>query len=84
MKQIEEVQIWSNGEVKNASILNASIVQDNLETSCSFYYQLLEMESGKVLASGNVTLSGQDYLDWDGGNEGAYTFIANQLNLTIK
>ena len=92
MKQIEAVTIWSNGENKNANFLNSIIVQDNLESSCSFYYQLCEgvketeddnLVAGSVLSQGNLNLSGEEYLAWDGSNEEAYLYIASKLNLTI-
>ena len=92
MKQIENVTIWKNGEMKTASILNAYIVNDNLETSCSFYYQLCEggqgteempLIIGNSLAEGNVQMGGEDYLAWDGSNNYAYAYIAGQLNLTL-
>lgn len=87
MKQIAPVSVWNNGQEKTASILIASIVSDNLESSCSFYYQLCEEGEegavGEVLAQGNVALSGEDYLAWDGSNEAAYAYVAGELNLTI-
>jgi len=92
MKQIESVNIWKNGESQEATILNAYIINDNLATSCTFYYQLCSsgeateetpLVIGQTLADGNVTMSGDDYLAWDGNNDYAYTFIANKLNLTI-
>jgi hypothetical protein len=92
MKQIENVAIWKNGEQKTASILNAYIVNDNLETSCSFYYQLCEggqgteempLVMGNSLAEGNVQMAGEDYLGWDGSNNSAYAYIAAELNLTL-
>jgi len=92
MKQIESVNIWKNGESQEATILNAYIINDNLATSCTFYYQLCSsgeateetpLVIGQTLADGNVTMNGDDYLAWDGNNDYAYTFIANKLNLTI-
>lgn len=92
MKQIEPLQIWKNGESKTASILNAYIINDNLETSCSFYYQLCEggqgteempLIQGNTLADGNVTMGGETYLAWSGDNNDAFTYIAEQLNLTL-
>ena len=92
MRQIEPLQIWKNGESKTANILNAYIINDNLETSCSFYYQLCEggqgteempLIQGNTLADGNVTMSGETYLAWDGSNDFAFTYIAEQLNLTL-
>ena len=92
MKPIEPVTIWKNGESQEANLLNAYIINDNLSTACSFYYQLcasgegteaLPLVIGQTLAEGNVQMSGQDYLDWDNSNEAAYVYIAEKLNLTI-
>lgn len=92
MKQIEPLQIWKNGESKQANILNAYIINDNLETSCSFYYQLCEggqgteempLIQGNTLADGNITMDGEYYLAWSGDNNDAFTYIADELNLTL-
>jgi len=93
MKQIEAVNIWKNGESQKANILVASIEYDNLQTSCSFFYQLrssvegteeMPLIIGQELTSGSISLSGDEYLEWDGSNDYAYDYIANKLNLTIK
>lgn len=92
MKSIEPIQIWKNGESQEANLLNAVIINDNLATSCTFYYQLcssgegteaLPLIIGQTLADGNVTMSGDDYLNWDDSNDQAYSYIAEKLNLTI-
>jgi len=92
MKKIQPVTIWKNGESQEANLLNAYIINDNLESSCSFYYQLLSsgegteaypLVIGQTLAEGNVQMSGDDYLDWDNSNETAYVYIAEKLNLTL-
>jgi len=88
MKTIEAITIWKNGQSQEANLLNAYIINDNLESSCTFYYQLCSSGEqpdtiGQSLADGNVSMSGQDYLDWDGDNNYAYTYIAQQLNLTL-
>jgi hypothetical protein len=88
MKPIKPITIWKNGESQEATLLIAYIVNDNLESSCSFYYKLCSSgeqpdTSGQSLADGNVTMSGQDYLDWDNSNDAAYTYIAEKLNLVI-
>ena len=92
MKQIQPVQIWKNGVSKSASVLSAIIINDDLASSATFYYQLIEGDSqdaegnvisGQSLADGNVSMSGQDYIDWDNSNDGAYAYIASQLNLVI-
>lgn len=92
MKQIESVIIWKNGESQEANLLNAYIINDNLSTYCTFYYQLcssgegteaMPLVIGQTLAEGNVTMSGEDYLNWDDSNDAAYAYIAEKLNLTI-
>ena len=92
MKQIESVIIWKNGESQEANLLNAVIINDNLATSCTFYYQLcssgegteaMPLVIGQTLADGNVTMSGEDYINWDDSNDAAYAYIAEKLNLTI-
>ena len=92
MKSIQTVTIWKNGESQEANLLNAYIINDNLESSCAFYYSLnasgegteaMPLIIGQTLADGNITMSGQDYLDWDNSNEAAYVYIAKKLNLTL-
>jgi hypothetical protein len=88
MKQIETIQIWKNGQSQAANILNAYIINDNLATSCSFYYQLCSSGEqpdsiGQTLADGNVTMDGENYLLWNGDNNDAYSYIAAELNLTL-
>jgi hypothetical protein len=92
MKKIQPVTIWKNGESQEANLLNAYIINDNLESSCSFYYSLnasgegteeMPLVVGAILADGNLTMSGEDYLAWDGDNNYAFTYIAEKLNLII-
>ena len=92
MKKIEGVTIWKNGESQEANLLNAYIINDNLATSCSFYYSLcssgegteaMPLVIGQTLAEGNITMDGDDYLAWDGDNNYAFTYIAKKLNLTL-
>ena len=92
MKSIEPVTIWKNGQSQEANLLNAYIINDNLQSSCSFYYSLcasgegteaLPLVIGQTLAEGNVTMDGENYLAWDGDNDYAFTYIAEKLNLTL-
>ncbi len=92
MKSIEPITAWKNGEQLEANLLNAYIINDNLESSCSFYYSLntsgdgteaMPLVLGQVVAEGNITMSGEDYLAWDNSNEQAYEYIAEKLNLTL-
>lgn len=92
MKSIQPVTIWKNGESQEANLLNAYIINDNLQSSCSFYYSLCSsgegteaypLVIGQTLAEGNVTMGGDDYLAWDGDNDYAFSYIAEKLNLTL-
>ena len=99
MKQISPLKIWKNGQQLTASVLDAVIINDNLSTSCTFYWMLKEANSvvensdpelngsqtivGQILAEGNATLSGEDYDNWDGSNDYAFEFIAGQINVSI-
>jgi hypothetical protein len=84
MKQISPVSIWKNGQSLTASILDAIIINDNLSSSCTFYWMLKEEgEAGQTLADGNATMSGEDYDNWDGSNDYAFEYIAEQINVTI-
>jgi hypothetical protein len=97
MANIQPVQIWVSGEVKTAEVFTLRSINDDLETSATFYYELKEADSvdpdgnpvsGSVLANGNQNMSGQDYTDWGNQsgtniNQWAYNWAATQLNLTI-
>ena len=96
-KTIQPVSSWQNGEEKEATQFVLSSSYDNLSTSATFQYQLNEIISTptppspmyamyNTLVNGSLTISGQDYLDWDAAsdaNEWAYTWAAGKLNLTI-
>jgi len=96
-KTIQPVSSWQNGEEKQATQFVLSSSYDNLSTSANFQYQLNEITSVptppptplpmyNTLVNGSLTISGQDYLDWDAAenaNEWAYTWAAGKLNLTI-
>jgi hypothetical protein len=81
MKIINPVNIWQNGENLEATLLNASNVQDNLDTSATFQYSLLDSNQN-ALSQGSLTMGGQDYQDYS-TNTYAWDWIATQLNLTI-
>jgi hypothetical protein len=92
MKKIQPIQAWKNGESQEANLLNAYIINDNLQSSCSFYYSLcasgegteaMPLVVGQTLAEGNLTMDGENYLAWDGDNNYAFSYIAEKLNLTL-
>jgi hypothetical protein len=92
MVNIQPVSIWKDGADKQAAVLSARIINDDMSSSAVFYYELKEADSvdaegntiaGQSLRDGNVAMSGQDYQDWDDSNAAAYQFIADALNLVI-
>lgn len=86
MKTIQDVQIWDNGQVKVAKVLNAFAVNVSLNQNATFYYELLPIdESGNVggrIAYGNVFMPTEEYVQWD-QDEFAWDFVASALNLVI-
>ena len=85
MKPIQPVNVWYNGQLVSATIFMLYIIYDNLETSAQFYWQLQTADSIGV-AQGNLTMDGQDYIDWDTAqdiNAYAWNWAADQLNLTL-
>ena len=95
-KQIEPVTIWVKGESKVAEYLQVTGINDNYESSATNYWALSTkvvdaegVESqGEQVAQGNLTISGQDYINWGDQpamsiNEWIYNWSADKLNLVI-
>ena len=89
-KTIEPISSWQSGEERQATVFVLTSAYDNLSTVANFQYQLSEIlteyNALNALVNGGLTMSGQDYLDWDAAvdaNEWAYTWAATQLKLTI-
>lgn len=90
MKQIQPVMVWSNGQEVEANGLNAYVVSDNLLNQAVFYYGVGNivynlypaLPSVNVLSSGQLTMTGQAYIDYQ-TNQYAWDWVASQLNLTI-
>ena len=92
MKAIQPVNIWSGGQSLQANNLDMYVINDNLSSSATFYYQLLKVETiddnmtTQQLAQGNLTMSGTDYDNWNTVpdiNDAAFVWAAGQLNLTL-
>lgn len=81
MKQIQPLAIWGQGSTKDAVILNAYVVNLQLNKSATFFYALLSAEK-ETLAQGNLTMDGDAYLQWS-EDDNAWDWVASQLNLTI-
>lgn len=90
MKTIQSVNVWQNGQVKSATKFNMNSIFDDLESSATFYYELLAVnvdadgnESTEQVAQGNLSMVGAEYQAWDNSNDSAYTWGAGKLSLTI-
>ena len=86
MKTIENVSIWDNGTVQQASILNTYATNVTLNTSAVFQYSLFtESVDGNLAAQvtqGYLTMTGDAYTQWQTDNY-AWDWVAQQLNLVI-
>lgn len=93
MAQIQPVQVWFQGEQRQATIFNLISNYDNLSDSATFQYQLIqiitispEQQNSNVLIIGHLSISGADYAQWDAeidANAWIYQWAAGQLNLTL-
>ena len=85
MVQIQPVQIWVNGEVKNAEYFALNCINDNLKDNALFYFELLTTDLIAATA-GNINLVGIDYENYNtstDSNTFAYDCCTAKLNLTI-
>ena len=96
MKQIEPVQIWTNGILKTAEFLQVTGINDNYESSATNYFALFTKvtdaegveSAGEQVAQGNLTISGADYIEWGDVpamsiNAWIYDWTAEQINVVI-
>ena len=81
MKTIQPVQSWANGQVVEATILDAYAIQDNLTSSATFWYGIFDNAMEQV-SQGNLVMTGSDYTAYQ-TNEFAWEWVASTLKLTI-
>lgn len=82
MKQIQPIIIWVNGVDQTAIYFLLHINYDNLQDTAVFYYCLKD-QSEAIVTQGNITMTGADYLAWNGSNDYAWNWAAKTLNLVI-
>jgi hypothetical protein len=97
-KKMQPVSSWQNGEEKEATVFVLTSTYDNLSTTANFQYQLNQLiptpptpptptlQMYNTLVTGALTMSGQDYLDWDAAidaNDWAYNWAATALKLVL-
>jgi hypothetical protein len=95
MKAITPVNIWHEGSLKEASLLSVASSYDDLNTYATFSYRIMvaaeqpvepvtpPMAINETVASGQIHMGGQDYIDWDNSNDAAYDYVAGKLNLEL-
>ncbi len=85
MREIQPLDIWSNGETKTAVCLKLYISFDDLEARAALVYSLCDVD-GRVIYDGQIIFEGQMYLDWGSSgdsNSEAYTLAAGLLNINL-
>ena len=85
MKTIQPISIWDNGTVQEASVLNTSAINVQLNNSAIYWWGLFSTIDGQIanqLSQGNLSMSGEAYTEWTIDSY-AWDYIAEQLNLTI-
>ena len=82
MKPISNFPVWVNGVYIDATQFALHINYDNLIDTAIFYYSL-NTEEGNKVTDGNISMTGADYLAWNGSNDYAWEWAAKTLGLTI-
>jgi hypothetical protein len=82
MKNIQSIPTWVKGQAVTATIFNLRPIGGELFQSATFYFALLDSDL-VVTADGNLTMSGDAYLEWGNDDEYAYNWGASELNLVI-
>jgi hypothetical protein len=82
MKVIQSIQMWQNGQVVEANLLNTWAANVILGTSATFTYTLLD-DNMQTLSSGQLNMVGEEYAKWGANDQYAWEFVATSLNLTI-
>ena len=81
-KEINPLTIWKNGKYEIAKSIFIELINDNLINTASFKYSLAD-ELEFNLADGILTLEGQDYKNWDGGNDYVFSWISQKLSIVF-
>lgn len=85
MKTIQPISIWKDGSSLSASIFKMYISYDDLESSATFQYQLLD-DTLQLVTYGSLTMTGAEYAAWGASgdsNAEAYVYGATSLSLTV-
>lgn len=95
MVNITPLTVWHEGSAETVTKLTVISEYDDLQSTATLGYRLVKVIEGipsengvipvthRIIISGSVIMSGQDYIDWDNSNEAAYQYVADKLNITI-
>ena len=96
MKQIQPIQIWDKGTLKTAEFLSVVGTYDDYSSEARNKWTLFTKVqdedgndvAGELITSSNLTISGQDYINWGDQpamaiNEWIYNWVASQINVVI-
>lgn len=99
--KIQPVKIWKDGREYTAEMIDVYGTHDNFKTKATVFYGLYELAKpepaeekaempihspGTMLASGNIDIDGDDYLNWGSTgdvNAEIFAYVAGKLGLTI-
>ena len=85
MRNIQPLDIWSDGDTKTAVTISLYISYDDLATQAALVYKLHD-STGSIIYEGQILFTGQEYVDWGSSgdsNAEAYTLAATHLNITL-
>jgi hypothetical protein len=85
MRNIQPLDIWSDGDTKTAVTISLYISYDDLATQAALVYKLHD-NIGTIIYEGQILFTGQEYVDWGSSgdsNAEAYTLAAAHLNITL-
>lgn len=74
------VRITDAPIIKTGKYLKLSSVSDDLSSTATFQYSLLDINLN-VVDKDILTMSGAEYTNWSGSNADAYTWALNKLGL---
>lgn len=91
MAAIQPFDIWTDGYNITVSEIIVKSSYDDLSSTATFYFQLKEEDTvdgdnvtqGKIARSGNISMYGEEYDNWDDSNAAAYVWVADKLNVIL-
>lgn len=80
-KAISPVSAWQNGQTVSATKLYLKCIDDDLDSSAKYYYEIRTTADLNV-GDGNLTMSGADYTSRT-DNDYTWDWAAAELGLTL-